>query len=66
MSQLPTIIVDDVTYYFDARLAQLRNVNDPHDFVDLGAVDSAVVARACQAPHPWIAAADLQVWGPYA
>ena len=26
-------------YFFDDRLRQIRNVNNPHDFADLGEVD---------------------------
>ena len=32
---LPVVCHDERDYYFDARLRQLRNVNDPHDFIDL-------------------------------
>jgi len=40
---LPTITIDGVTYYFDARLAQLRNVNNPHEAVDLSDRDVEVL-----------------------
>jgi hypothetical protein len=35
MSELPIIKRGRKKYYFDARLKQLRNVNNPHDFIDL-------------------------------
>jgi hypothetical protein len=35
--RLPEIVLDGKRYYFDRRLDQLRNVDCPHDFVDLSA-----------------------------
>ena len=35
MSELPKIKRGRKTYYFDERLKQLRNVKNPHDFIDL-------------------------------
>lgn len=32
--QLPTTKINGKLYYIDARLQQLRNVNDPHDTID--------------------------------
>ena len=33
--RLPTVTLDDgKTYFIDERLKQLRNVNNPHDFID--------------------------------
>jgi len=40
---LPTVTIDGITYYFDARLHQLRNVRNPHDFVDLSLSKSEAV-----------------------
>lgn len=33
--QLPTIELGEKTFFFDGRLWQLRNVENPHDFIDL-------------------------------
>lgn len=33
--QLPTVELGDKTFFFDGRLWQLRNVENPHDFIDL-------------------------------
>lgn len=35
MSELSTIRKNGVKYYFDPRLKQLRNVKNPHDYIDL-------------------------------
>jgi hypothetical protein len=35
VTELPKIREDNKTYYFDERLRQLRNVNNPHDFVNI-------------------------------
>jgi len=35
MSELPIIERGKKRYYFDARLGQLRNVDNPHDFINL-------------------------------
>jgi len=35
MSELPIVKHGTKKYYFDARLNQLRNVDNPHDFIDL-------------------------------
>ena len=39
--RLPIVRVQGsrVKYFFDARLKQLRNVNNPHDFLDLSTND---------------------------
>jgi hypothetical protein len=34
--ELPKIQVGKKLYYVDARLRQLRNVENPHDYVDYG------------------------------
>jgi hypothetical protein len=35
MSELPKIKLGRKTYYFDARLGQLRNLKNPHDYRNL-------------------------------
>ena len=32
---LPIVITDDELYFYDDKLKQLRNVENPHDFIDL-------------------------------
>ena len=32
--QLPTIMIGKKTYYVDERLMQVRNVKNPHDYID--------------------------------
>ena len=32
---LPTTVIDGRTYFVDERLRQLRNVKNPHDYIDL-------------------------------
>jgi len=34
---LPTKVIDGKTYFVDERLRQLRNVENPHDYIDLDA-----------------------------
>ena len=38
---LPIIQQDDMFYFFDARLKQLRNCYNPHDFMDLNEFEAA-------------------------
>lgn len=33
--QLPILIVDGISYYFDKRLKEVRNVDDPLDRIEL-------------------------------
>jgi hypothetical protein len=33
--QLPILIVDGVSYYFDKRLKEVRNVDNPNDKIEL-------------------------------
>lgn len=33
--ELPKVIFDGKTYYVDSRLHQLRNVENPHDFIGI-------------------------------
>jgi hypothetical protein len=40
---LPRIMVGNTIYFVDARLRQLRNVQDPTDFIDYGADYAGVV-----------------------
>jgi hypothetical protein len=35
MSKLPTIAYKGKQWFFDARLKQIRNVDNPHDYIDL-------------------------------
>jgi hypothetical protein len=35
MIELKKVRIKDKTYYLDERLKQLRNVKNPHDFIDL-------------------------------
>ena len=46
MSELPKIKVGKKTHYFDARLKQLRNVDNPHDYEDLTEVEAYQVKQA--------------------
>lgn len=34
VNQLPTIKIDGKTWYIDARLSQIRNVENPHEWSD--------------------------------
>ena len=34
--ELPKIEIAGKTYYVDRKLAQLRNVKNPHDYIDFG------------------------------
>ena len=38
---LPIILKDDIFYFFDARLKQLRNCYNPHDYIDLNEFEVA-------------------------
>jgi len=33
--RLPTVKINGKTYYVDTRLRQYRNVENPHDFIDM-------------------------------
>jgi hypothetical protein len=35
MSELPKVTIGKITYYFDEHLKQIRNVDNPHDFLNL-------------------------------
>jgi len=35
MESLPIVFVNGKRYYFDMKLKQIRNVDNPHDFIDL-------------------------------
>ena len=48
MSALPKIQRDGETYFFDERLRQLRNVEDPDEFVDLTEVEAYEVKAQIQ------------------
>jgi len=37
MSELPKLTREGKTYYFDAKLNQLRNIDNPHDAIELDA-----------------------------
>jgi len=37
--ELPKIKMDEKTYYVDSRLMQLRNVDDPHDWMEIDPAD---------------------------
>jgi len=50
MSELPRIKRGDKTYYFDARLQQLRNVENPHDFIDLSPLETEEIKQKLQSP----------------
>jgi hypothetical protein len=50
MSELPRIKRGDKTYYFDARLQQLRNVENPHDFIDLSPLETEDLKQKLQSP----------------
>lgn len=38
-SRLPTVLVEGIWFFFDERLSQLRNVENPHDFIDLSTTE---------------------------
>jgi hypothetical protein len=48
--KLPTIRIRRKVYYVDARLRQLRNVKDPHDYVDYGDELADVIAELTGKP----------------
>ncbi len=39
MNCLPKVRIKDVIYYIDEKLGQLRNINNPHDFIGMSALD---------------------------
>lgn len=41
--QLPILIVDGVSYYFDKRLKEVRNVDAPYDRIELHEVFVALI-----------------------
>jgi hypothetical protein len=49
MSELPKVKLGRKTYYFDGRLKQIRNVKNPHDFIDLTEQESKDYMDAIQA-----------------
>jgi hypothetical protein len=44
MPQLPVIKSDNKDWFFDRRLRQLRNVDNPHEYIDLSEVECAVLS----------------------
>jgi len=38
-TKLPVVTYEDKNWYFDARLRQIRNVENPHDYQDLDTVE---------------------------
>jgi hypothetical protein len=48
MSELPRITRGGKTYYFDARLQQLRNVDNPHDYIDLSQEETEEIRQKLQ------------------
>lgn len=51
MTQLPTIALFNATYYVDIRLRQLRNTNDPHDFMDFSEFETMVQLATLSIRH---------------
>lgn len=43
MSELPKIKLGRKTYYFDAKLKQLRNVKNPHEYLDLTQIETKLL-----------------------
>lgn len=39
MKELEKILIKNKTYYLDTRLKQLRNIRNPHDFVNLNSFE---------------------------
>lgn len=48
VNKLPTIKRGNKRYYFDARLDQLRNVDNPHDFIDLSPEETMQLQQSCK------------------
>ena len=42
--ELPIVHIGEKHYYFDRRLSQLRNVNNPHDFKELNETEYLAIA----------------------
>ena len=43
VKQLPTLYLNDKQYFFDARLKQLRHVDNPHEFLDLTKIECGYI-----------------------
>lgn len=43
--KLPIVKYEDKHWFFDARLRQIRNVEDPHDYQDLDDFEHAYFTR---------------------
>jgi hypothetical protein len=52
VGQLPTIKFKGKTYYVDERLEQLRNVNNPHDFMSQDEYLAALMAETMKKKKP--------------
>lgn len=39
MKMLPVVNYEERQWFFDERLRQLRNIRNPHDFIDLNAFE---------------------------
>jgi hypothetical protein len=37
--RLPVVRLEGVEYFFDSRISQLRNVRNPHEFIDLSPIE---------------------------
>ena len=60
--RLPTVSYRSKTYFFDARLKQLRNVENPHDYLDLNDVESACVLAAVESGITRIDEDTMRPW----
>jgi hypothetical protein len=43
---LPVVNLDGEAYFFDARLSQLRHIQDPHKFIDLSPSERKYILEA--------------------
>ncbi|MDQ5987107.1 MAG: hypothetical protein CSYNP_02844 [Syntrophus sp. SKADARSKE-3] len=48
-NKLPTVKIGAKVYFVDARLRQLRNVDNPHDFVEMTDEIEQLIDGACEA-----------------
>lgn len=45
MSALPTVCKGGKTYFFDAKLKELRNTKNPHEVIELSDLEAAELKR---------------------
>lgn len=46
--ELPTVRIRGVQYYFDYKMRQLRNAENPHDFIDLSFGERDAIAETLE------------------